>query len=189
MKINGSAIRAGNVIEVDGRVWRVIKHNIVSPGKGGAFNQIEIRDVKTGTKSNMKFRSDETVEQLRVEEKEMQYLFADGDQYTFMDQENFEQITINRDLIGDGADFLADGMMASMQLIEGQGVVGVELPLTAIGTVVEADAVVKGQTAASSYKPAKLDNGARVMVPPFIATGEKIVVNIADRTYVERAKD
>ena len=119
----------------------------------------------------------------------MQYLFADGDQYTFMDQENYEQITVNRELIGDGADFLADGMMASMQFIEGQGVVGVELPLTAVGTVVEADAVVKGQTAASSYKPAKLDNGARVMVPPFIATGEKIVVNIAERTYVERAKD
>ena len=189
-KIIGSAIRQGNIIDVgDGRIWRVIKHNIVSPGKGGAFNQIEIRDVKSGTKSNMKFRSDETVEQLRVEEKDMQYLFADGDQYTFMDQENYEQITVNRELIGDGADFLADGMMASMQFIEGQGVVGVELPLTAVGTVVEADAVVKGQTAASSYKPAKLDNGARVMVPPFIATGEKIVVNIAERTYVERAKD
>jgi elongation factor P len=189
MKINGSAIRAGNVIEVDGRVWRVIKHNIVSPGKGGAFNQIEIRDVKTGTKSNMKFRSDETVEQLRVEEKELQFLFADGDQFTFMDQESFEQLTVNRDMIGDPADFLTDGMIATMQFIEGQGVVGVELPLTAIGTVVEADAVVKGQTAASSYKPAKLDNGARVMVPPFVATGERIVVNIQDRTYVERARD
>ena len=135
MKINGSAIRAGNVIEVDGRVWRVIKHNIVSPGKGGAFNQIEIRDVKSGTKSNMKFRSDETVEQLRVEEKELQYLFADGDQFTFMDQESFEQVSINRDMIGDEADFLSDGMIVSMQFIEGQ-VVGVELPLTAIGTVV-----------------------------------------------------
>jgi elongation factor P len=189
MKINGSAIRAGNVIECDGRVWRVIKHNIVSPGKGGAFNQIEIRDVKSGTKSNMKFRSDETVEQLRVEEKELQFLFADGDQFTFMDQESFEQLTVNRDLIGDPADFLTDGMTVSMQMIEGQGVVGVELPLTAVGTVVEADAVVKGQTAASSYKPAKLDNGARVMVPPFVGIGEKIVVNIADRTYVERSRD
>lgn len=188
MKINGSAIRTGNVIEVDGRVWRVIKHNIVSPGKGGAFNQIEIRDVKTGNKSNMKYRSDETVEQLRVEEKELQFLFADGDQFTFMDQESFEQLTVNREMIGDPADFLTDGMIATMQFIEGQGVVGVELPLNAIGTIVEADAVVKGQTAASSYKPAILDNGARVMVPPFIGTGEKIVVNIRERTYVERAK-
>ncbi len=187
MKINGNAIRAGNVIEVDGKIWRVIKHNVVSPGKGGAFNQIEIRDVKTGTKSQMKFRSDETVEQLRVEEKQLQYLFADGDQYTFMDQENYEQVTVNRDMIGDPADFLQDGMIVSVQIIEGQ-VVGVELPQNAVGTVVEADAVVKGQTAASSYKPAILDNGVRVMVPPFIAVGEKIVVNIGERTYVERAK-
>jgi elongation factor P len=188
MKILGSAIRAGNVVEIDGRIWRVVKHNIVSPGKGGAFNQIEIRDVKTGTKSNMKFRSDETVEQLRVEEKELQYLFKDGDHFTFMDQESYEQVTVDRDMIGDPAEFLTDGMMATMQFIEGQ-VVGVELPQTAIGTVVEADAVVKGQTAASSYKPAVLDNGVRVMVPPFITTGERIVVNIVERTYVERAKD
>jgi elongation factor P len=188
MKINGSAIRSGNVIEVDGKIWRVIKHNIVSPGKGGAFNQIEIRDIKTGTKSNMKVRSDDTVEQLRVEEKEMQYLFSDADQVTFMDGESFEQVAVNRDMIGDPADFLIDGMKVSMQFIEGQ-VVGVALPQNSVGTVVEADAVVKGQTAASSYKPAKLDNGARVMVPPFIAVGEKIVVNIQDRTYVERSKD
>ena len=188
MKINGSAIRSGNVIEVDGRVWRVIKHNIVSPGKGGAFNQIEIRDVKSGTKSNMKFRSDETVEQLRVEEKELQYLFADGDQFTFMDQESFEQLTVNRDMIGDAADFLTDGMIATMQFIEGQGVVGVELPLTAIGTVVEADAVVKGQTAASSYKPGLLENGLKVLIPPFVEAGTRIVVNTEDCSYVERAK-
>ena len=126
MKILGSAIRAGNVVEIDGRIWRVVKHNIVSPGKGGAFNQIEIRDVKTGTKSNMKFRSDETVEQLRVEEKELQYLFKDGDHFTFMDQESYEQVTVDRDMIGDPAEFLTDGMMATMQFIEGQ-VVGVEL--------------------------------------------------------------
>jgi elongation factor P len=188
MKINGSAIRAGNVIEVDGRIWRVIKHNIVSPGKGGAFNQIEIRDAKSGTKSNMKFRSDETVEQLHVEEKKLQFLFADGSQLTFMDQESYEQVTVDRGVIGDPADFLTDGMIVSIQFIEGQ-VVGVELPQNAVGTVVEADAVVKGQTASSSYKPAKLDNGARVMVPPFIAVGERILVNIAERTYVERAKD
>ena len=105
-----------------------------------------------------------------------------------MDQESYEQVTVDRDMIGDPAEFLTDGMMATMQFIEGQ-VVGVELPQTAIGTVVEADAVVKGQTAASSYKPAVLDNGVRVMVPPFITTGERIVVNIVERTYVERAKD
>ncbi|MFM7345851.1 MAG: elongation factor P, partial [Tagaea sp.] len=106
MKIIGSAIRQGNVIEVDGRIWRVIKHNIVSPGKGGAFNQIEIRDIKTGTKSNMKFRSDETCELLRVEEKVMQYLFKDGETYTLMDKESYEQMVVNGELFGEQADFL-----------------------------------------------------------------------------------
>ena len=187
MKILGSAIRAGFVIEVDGRVWQVIKHNIVSPGKGGAFNQIEIRDIKTGTKSNMKFRSDETVERLRVDEKPMQYLFGDADQITLMDQESYEQITVPRDMIGDAAEFLTDNMVVTVDFIEGMPV-AVQLPQTTVATVVEADAVVKGQTAASSYKPAVLDNGVRVMVPPFIEQGTRIVVNIAERTYVERAK-
>ncbi|MBL8807482.1 MAG: elongation factor P [Rhodospirillales bacterium] len=188
MKIIGSAIRQGNVIEVDGKMWRVIKHNIVSPGKGGAFNQIEVRDVKTGTKSNMKFRSDETCELLRVEEKELQYLFKDGDQYTFMDNQSYEQLTIPEELIGEPAAFLTDNMQVSMQFIEGTPV-GVQLPVTTICTIVEADAVVKGQTAASSYKPAILDNGVKIGVPPFVASGERVVVNIAERAYVERAKD
>lgn len=188
MRINGSAVRAGNIIEVDGRVWRVLKHNVVSPGKGGAFNQVEARDVKTGTKSNFKFRSDEQVEQLRVDEKEMQYLFTEGDTITFMDQESYEQISVPRDLVGDPADFLADGMVVTVDFIEGSPV-SVKLPQTTTATVVEADAVVKGQTASSSYKPAVLDNGVRVMVPPFIAAGTKIVVNIEERSYIERAKE
>ena len=188
MKIIGSAIRAGNIIEVDGRIFQVIKHNIVQPGKGGGFNQIDLRDIKTGTKTNMKFRSDETAEQLRVDEKELQYLFHEGDQYTFMDQESYEQVTVNRDLIGDPAEFLVDNMMVTMNFIEGNPV-SVQLPQTTVRTIVEADAVVKGQTASSSYKPAVLDNGVRVMVPPFIGAGTRIVVNIEERAYVERAKD
>ena len=187
MKIIGSAVRTGNIIEYDNRVWTVIKHNIVQPGKGGAFNQVELRDVRTGTKTNVKFRSDETVEQLRVDEKEMQYLFAEGNQITFMDQESFEQLTVNRELVGDAADFLTESMMVTVDMIEGSPV-AVHLPQSTICTVVEADAVVRGQTAASSYKPAKLDNGVRIMVPPFIPAGGRIVVNIAERSYVERAK-
>jgi len=188
MKINGSAVRAGNIIELDGRVYRVTKHNVVSPGKGGAFNQIDMRDIRTGTKTNAKFRSDEQVEQLRVDEKEMQYLFHEGDQYTFMDNESFEQITVPRDMVGDPADFLTDGMTVTVDLIEGQPV-GVHLPETTVLTVVESDAVVRGQTAASSYKPAVLNNGIKVLVPPFIGAGTKIVVNIEERSYVERSKD
>ncbi|MBM3479214.1 MAG: elongation factor P [Alphaproteobacteria bacterium] len=188
MKIIGSAVRAGNIIEYDGKIWRVVKHNVVSPGKGSAFNQVEMRDARTGTKTNIKLRADETVEQLRADEKEMQYLFSDGDAFTFMDQESFEQTTVNRDLIGDAADFLTDNMVCTVNLIEGE-VVGVSLPQSTVCTVVEADAVVKGQTASSSYKPAVLDNGAKIMVPPFIAAGTRIVVNIEERTYLERAKD
>jgi elongation factor P len=188
MKIIGSAVRTGNIIEYDNRIWTVIKHNIVQPGKGGAFNQVELRDVRTGTKTNVKFRSDETVEQLRVDEKEMQYLFADGGQYTFMDEESFEQLTVNRALIGDAAEFLKDGMKVTVDMIEGSPV-AVHLPQSTVCEVVEADAVVKGQTASSSYKPAKLDNGVKIMVPPFISAGERVVVNIEERSYVERAKD
>lgn len=188
MKIIGSAVRTGNIIEYDSRIWTVIKHNIVQPGKGGAFNQVELRDVRTGTKTNVKFRSDETVEQLRVDEKEMQYLFADGDQYTFMDEESFEQLTVNRALIGDAAEFLKEGMKVTIDMIEGSPVAA-HLPQSTVCEVVEADAVVKGQTASSSYKPAKLDNGVKIMVPPFVSAGERVVVNIEERSYVERAKD
>ncbi len=187
MKIIGSAVRTGNIIEYDNRIWTVIKHNIVQPGKGGAFNQIELRDIRTGSKTNVKLRSDETVDQLRVDEKEMHYLYAEGDHLTFMDQETFEQLTVSRDLVGEAADFLTDNMMVTVDMIEGSPV-AVILPQTTVCTVVEADAVVRGQTASSSYKPARLDNGVRIMVPPFIAAGERIVVNIAERSYVERAK-
>jgi elongation factor P len=136
----------------------------------------------------MKFRSDETCELLRVEEKELQYLFKDGEQYTFMDNQSYEQITIPEEMIGDPAAFLTDNMHVTVQFIEGSPV-GVELPATTICKIVEADAVVKGQTAASSYKPAILDNGVKIGVPPFVAAGERVVVNIAERAYVERAKD
>jgi elongation factor P len=188
MKISGNEVRAGQVIELNGRVWLVVKHNLVQPGKGGAFNQIEIRDIKTGTKSSERFRSAETVERLHVDEKEYQYLYADGDSLTFMDQETFDQITLPRDMVGDQADFLKENMVVTINSISGSPV-AVHMPQSTTATVVEADAVVKGQTASSSYKPAKLDNGVRVMVPPFVGVGTKIVVNIAERTYVERAKD
>ncbi len=188
MKINGSAVRQGNIIEYDGKIWRVVKHNVVSPGKGSAFNQIEMRDARTGTKSQLKLRADEQVEQLRADQKDMQYLFREGDMFTFMDQESFEQVQVNRDMIGEAADFLTDNMICNVDLIESE-IVGITLPQSAVCTIVEADAVVKGQTASSSYKPALLDNGVKIMVPPFVAAGTRIVVNIAERAYMERSKD
>jgi len=188
MKINGNAIRPGNVIEHQGRLWRAIRIQHTQPGKGGAYLQVELKDIRSGTKLNERFRSSETVERVRLDEKDYQFLFADGDQYTFMDQETYEQIALPEEMIGDPHVFLQDGMVVSVQSYEGSPI-SVELPETVVMEIVEADPVVKGQTAASSYKPAKLTNGVRVMVPPHIASGTRIVVNTADSSYVERAKD
>lgn len=188
MKINANLIRPGMVIEHDGRQWAVLKIQLVQPGKGGAFIQVEMRDLRGGSKTNERWRTADTVEKLSTEEKDYQYLFTDGEVFTFMDLESFEQITLSRELIGDGADFLQDNMMVVVNSVEGTPI-GVRLPQTVVLTITEADPVVKGQTASSSYKPAMLENGRRVMVPPFIETGTRIVVNTEDGSYVERAKD
>ena len=188
MKINGNSIRPGNIIEHQGRLWRAVKTQHTQPGKGGAYLQVELKDIRDGTKLNERFRSSETVERVRLDEHPYQFLFASGDEYTFMDQNTFEQIALNGDLIGEPAAFLQEGMIVTLESYEGSPI-SVELPETVIMAIVEADAVVKGQTASSSYKPAKLENGVRVMVPPHIESGTRIVVNTADSTYVERAKD
>lgn len=189
MKIDGNAIRPGNVIEHQGRLWRAVKIQHVKPGKGGAYLQVELRDVRDGTKLNERFRSAETVERVRLDQKDYQYLYNDGDNYTFMDQETYEQVTLSGALIGpDQAAFLQDGMIVSIESYEDEPI-GIELPERVTLTVVEADAVVKGQTASSSYKPAVLENGVKVLVPPHIEAGTRIVVSTADATYVERAKD
>lgn len=188
MKINGNSIKPGNIIEHQGKLWRAVKTMHTQPGKGGAYLQVELKDIRTGTKLNERFRSSETVERVRLDEHEYQYLFSDGDDYTFMEQETYEQITLNAELIGDPAVFLQEGMVVTVSSYEGSPI-SVSLPETVIMELVEADAVVKGQTASSSYKPGKLENGVRVMIPPHIAAGTRIVVNTADATYVERAKD
>ena len=188
MKINGNSIRPGNIIEHQGRLWRAVKTQHTQPGKGGAYLQVELKDIRDGTKLNERFRSSETVEKVRLDEHPYQFLFSAGDEYTFMDQDTFEQITLNSDLIGEPAVFLQEGMIVNLESYEGSPI-SVELPETVTMRIVEADAVVKGQTASSSYKPATLENGVRVMVPPHIGSGTRIVVNTADATYVERAKD
>lgn len=189
MKINGNAIRPGMVIEHQGRLWRAVRIQHTQPGKGGAYLQVELRELRDGTKLNERFRSSETVERVRLEQKEYQFLFADGDMYTFMDNETFEQIALAADVIGeDQIPFLQEGMAVTIESYEGSPL-AVQLPDTAIFQIVEADAVVKGQTAASSYKPAILENGVRIMVPPHVESGTRVVVSLADRTYVERAKD
>lgn len=187
MKIQGVEIRPGNIIEFQGRMWAVAKTQHVQPGKGGAYMQVEMKDIKTGSKTNNRFRSDETVEKIHLDQRDYQFLFADGDMLTFMDTESYEQITVNKELVGDPVVFLVDGMTVTFELYEGNPV-SIELPETVVMEIAEADPVVKGQTAASSYKPAVLENGVRIMVPPFLEAGVKVVVRTADSTYIERAK-
>jgi elongation factor P len=187
MKINGNAIRPGNVIEHKGRLWRAVKIQHTQPGKGGAYLQVEFKDIRDGTKLNERFRASEDVERVRLDQSEYQYLYAEGDMLTFMDQGTYEQVSLNSDLVGEPVRFLQDGMMVTIESYEGDPI-GVMLPETVAMEVVEADPVVKGQTASSSYKPATLENGVRVMVPPHIEAGTRIVVNTADGSYMERAK-
>jgi len=188
MKINAIDIKPGNVLEHQNKLWLVLKRDLVQPGKGGAFAQVEMRDLRGGSKLSERFRTQETVERVRLDEKEMQFLYMEGDMATFMDNESYEQVTVPREVIGDPADFLADGMMCNVTLHEGTAL-SVELPPHVTLEVVEADPVVRGQTASSSYKPGKLENGRRVMIPPHIGAGTRIVVSTADGSYVERAKD
>ncbi|MEX2648716.1 MAG: elongation factor P [Alphaproteobacteria bacterium] len=188
MKISGVEIRPGMILEHKDKLWVAVKTMHTKPGKGGAYMQVELKDVRDGTKLNERFRSSESVERVRLDDHDFQFLFAEGDVLTFMDGETFEQITVPRELVGDQAVFLQDGMVVTIASHEGAPL-SVELPETVVCEIAETDAVVKGQTAASSYKPARLTNGVRVMVPPHIGAGERIVVNTADSTYRERAKD
>ncbi|MBA4757228.1 elongation factor P [Sphingosinicella sp.] len=186
MKISGVDIRPGNIIEYEGGLWRAVKIQHTQPGKGGAYMQVELKNLVDGRKTNVRFRSSETVERVRLDTKDFQFLYAEGDMLTFMDKETYEQVSLPQDLLGDAAAFLQDGMDVVMELYE-EKPLSVQLPDQVEATIVEADAVVKGQTASSSYKPAVLDNGVRILVPPHIASGTRIVVDVYEQTYVRRA--
>lgn len=185
-KINGNEIRPGNVIEHDGGLWVAVKTNAVKPGKGGAYNQVELKNLINGTKLNERFRAAETVEKVRLEQKDFSYLYEQGEALVFMDDESYEQLELDKEFVGERAAFLQDGMKVTVELYEDKPI-GISLPDYVTLTIAEADPVVKGQTAASSYKPAVMENGVRVMVPPFISSGEKIVVDTNEITYVRRA--
>ena len=188
MKINGNAIRPGNVIEHKKRLWVAVRIQHTQPGKGGAYLQVELKDLRDGTKLNERFRSSEAVERVRLDERECQFLYAEGDLLTFMDTETYDQITLARDMVGDQAVFLHDGVMATVLSHEGDPLT-VQLAETVVLEVVETEAVIKGQTAAGSFKPAVLDNGVRTMVPPHVEAGIRVVVNTADGSYRERSRD
>ena len=186
MKISGVDIRPGNILEYEGGIWKVAKIQHTQPGKGGAYMQVEMKNLIDGRKTNVRFRSAETVERVRLDTKDFQFLYHDGDMLVFMDKDNYEQVSLAEDLIGEPAAFLQDGMDVVMELYN-ERPISVQLPDQIEATIVEADAVVKGQTASSSYKPAILDNGVRVMVPPHITSGTRIVVDVYNREYVRRA--
>lgn len=186
MKIDGNAIRPGNVIEHKGGLWRAVKTQHTQPGKGGAYLQVELKNLKDGTKLNERFRSSEKVDRVRLEQKDFQFLFADGDTFTFMDGETYDQITLNSEDLGDDAVFLQDGMTVVIEFHE-ETPLGVSLPEKVTLEVTETEPVVKGQTASSSYKPAMLENGLRIGVPPFVNAGDRVIVTTAEREYSGRA--
>jgi elongation factor P len=186
-KMQANQMRAGMVIEFEGKRWTILKQSIMTPGKGASVIQVDMRDVKTGAKKDQRWRTQDTVERLTTEDKEFTFSYADGNNLVLMDPVTFEQTIVPQEILGDRLPFLAENMTVNLRLIEGDPV-AMELPDSVVLEIVEADPVVKNQTATSSYKPAVLSNGVKVMVPPFISVGEKIVVRTEDATYLERAK-
>ncbi|MEM7652541.1 MAG: elongation factor P [Pseudomonadota bacterium] len=187
-KVNANTLRAGQVIELDGKLYAVLKAENIIPGKGNAVTAVELRRLSDGIKTVERFRTQESVERAFIDEEDFQYLFSEGAVHTFMNQESFEQLEVPSDVLGeDQARFLQDGMIVTLKLFEGQAVSG-ELPQKVTLEIAETEPVVKGQTASSSYKPAILSNGVRTMVPPHIDAGTRVVVMTDDASYVERAK-
>lgn len=188
VKVIASEVRKGNVLDIDGQLCTVMKAESIRPGKGTPTTHIDMRRISDGVKIVKSYRTTENVERAFLDEKTYEYLYEDDMGFNFMDPESFEQISISKDLIGDSSIWLQENMKCTVSLFEGKPV-AIELPAKVTLELVEAEPVVKGQTASSSYKPAKLSNGARVMVPPHIESGTRIVVMTADGSYVERAKD
>ncbi len=185
-KINGNEIKPGNVLDHDGGLWAAVKVDHVKPGKGGAFAQVELKNLRTGTKLNERFRSADKVEKVRLEQKDQQFLYESDGMLVFMDTETFEQIELPSDLLGERRPFLQDGMQIVVEFYDEEAL-NASLPSKVVCKIVETEPVVKGQTAANSFKPAILDNGVKVMVPPFISQDEAIVVNTETMEYSERA--
>ena len=188
MKIEGNQIKIGNILEVNNKLWRVTKTQHTQPGKGGAYLQVEMKALKEGTKTNERFRSSESVERVILDEKKYQYLYFDENKFYFMNTKNYEQIEIGDDIINqDQSKFLIENDNVNLQFYE-VSVVGLELPDSVILKVEDTEAVVKGQTAASSYKPAVLTGGIKTSVPPFISNNDYVLVSTSDSSYLEKAK-
>ena len=185
-KISGNEIRRGNIIEHNGGLWVAVKTDHVKPGKGGAFAQVELKNLRNGSKLNERFRSADKVERVRLEQKDQQFLYETDGMLVFMDAETYEQIELPADILGEARPFLQDGMTVQIEYYEAEAL-SATLPERVTCNITETEPVVKGQTAANSFKPAVLDNGVRIMVPPFVEQGTDVVVSTETFEYVERA--
>jgi elongation factor P len=188
VKIIASSVRKGNVLDVNGKLAVVMTAENIHPGKGTPVTHLELRRIQDGVKLTERYRTTDQVERAYLDEQDYNYLYEDDMGYNFMQPESFDQISVPKDVLGDSGIWLIEGMKCKLSLFEGVPI-AVELPQRVTFEIVEADPVVKGQTASSSFKPAKLSNGARVMVPPHIGSGTRVVVMTEDGSYVERAKD
>ncbi|MEW6767621.1 MAG: elongation factor P [Pseudomonadota bacterium] len=188
MKVIASSIRKGNIIEQDGKLYVVLSAENIHPGKGTPVSQIEMRRISDGTKVSERYKTTDQVERAYVEDRDFNYLYEDGDGFHFMNNENFEQLAVSKDVVGDQAPYLQENMTVKLSIYENNAV-AIVLPQRVTLEVVETEPVTKGQTASSSYKPAILSNGVRTGVPPHIGVGTRIVVLTEDGSYVERAKD
>ena len=186
--ISSNDFKTGLTIIVDNNLMQIIEFLHVKPGKGAAFVRSKLKNVETGQVIEKTFRAGEKMETAHLERREMQFLFNDGDEYTFMDTETFDQIPVGTDVIGDKAPYLTENMAVQLQMFEGRPI-SIEIPQRATFEVVDTEPVMKGQTASGSFKPAMLSNGVRTMVPTHITVGVRIVVQTEDGAYVERAKD
>ena len=188
MRIIASSVRKGNVLEIDNKLYVVLSAESFFPGKGTPTTQIDMRRISDGVKTTERYRTTEQVERATVEEREHQFLYQDGDGFHFMNMENYDQVTVHPDVVGDQAAYLQPEMKVKLSMHEANPI-AIELPQKVVLEVTETEPTTKGQTASSSYKPALLSNGVRSAVPPFITAGTRIVVMTADGSYVERAKE
>jgi elongation factor P len=188
MQINANSIRVGNIIEYQNNSWQVLKRDHVKPGKGGAFVQVEMKDIVNGTKANVRFQSSENIEKAHLENKKFQYQYMDQEDIVVMDMKSYEQLNFNKKLLGDQLPFLQDEMEVTVEYCNDKPI-NISPPTNVVLEIIQADAVVKNQTASSSYKPAILENDVKIMVPAFVESGDRVVVKTEDGTYVERAKN
>ena len=187
MKILGNEIKPGMIIEHKDDLWSVLKAQHVKPGKGGAFNQVELKSIRKGTKLNERFRSSDSIDRAILDDKKFSFLYKDEKSCHFMDQTNFEQIKINKSLLGEKNKLLKENMEVNVQFYNDLAL-SVDLPSSVELKIESTDAAIKGQTASSSYKPATLENGIKIMVPPFINSDDKIILDTRTLEYIKKTK-